>query len=454
MSKAQILIVEDESIVSQDIQKRLKEMGYAVCGIAFSGEEAVEKAAEMMPNLVLMDIMLKGKLDGVEAAKQIYERFNIPVVYLTAYSDNHTLKRAEITQPFGYILKPFEERELHVAVQMALYKHKMEKLLRESEQWFATTLRCISEGVIAVDQNGLITFMNSIAEGLTGWSQQEALGKNVAAVFKLVHEETRAALEAPVKMSTLESPVVGLTEHILLIAKDGTETPVENSVAPIRDDQGNILGAVLVFRDITERKSQAAAREYQVLHDALTGLPTRTLFHDRLEQAILVGHRTGRPLALLFISLEGFEEINRKVGRYTGDLLLQQIGQRLWDTLRRCDTVARIGGYEFVVLLPGAGLLEHAKVVVQKLVRVMQEPFALEGKTLYVQIRVGVGLFPEHSEDANTLVHQAYMAMEEARKTNKDYVIYGQIQEEQPKKRGYRLFHRRPQSKNRSKDRH
>jgi diguanylate cyclase (GGDEF)-like protein len=116
--------------------------------------------------------------------------------------------------------------------------------------------------------------------------------------------------------------------------------------------------------------------------------------------------------------------------------------------------VARIGGYEFVVLLPGAGLLEHAKVVVQKLVRVMQEPFALEGKTLYVQIRVGVGLFPEHSEDANTLVHQAYMAMEEARKTNKDYVIYGQIQEEQPKKRGYRLFHRRPQSKNRSKDRH
>jgi len=454
MSKAQILIVEDESIVGQDIQKRLKEMGYAVCGIAFSGEEAIEKAAEVRPDLVLMDIMLKGNLDGVEAAQQIYERFNIPVVYLTAYSDNHTLKRAEITQPFGYILKPFEERELHIAVQMALYKHKMEKLLKESEQWFATTLRCISDGVIAVDQNGFITFMNSVAEGLTGWNQQEALGQNVADVFQLIHEETRAAVKAPVKITTLEGPVVGLPEHVLLIAKDGTDTPVENNVAPIKDAQGNILGAVLVFRDITQRKSQAAAREYQVLHDALTGLPTRTLFHDRLEQAILVGHRTGRPLALLFISLEGFEEINQKVGRYIGDLLLQQIGQRLWDTLRRCDTVARIGGYEFVVLLPGAGLLEHATVVVQKLLRVMQDPFALEGQTLHVQIRVGVGLFPEHSEDANTLVHQAYMAMEEARKTNRDYVIYGQIQAAQPKKRGYRLFHRWSQPKNRSKDHH
>ncbi|MCI0530051.1 MAG: diguanylate cyclase, partial [Nitrospira sp.] len=317
-----------------------------------------------------------------------------------------------------------------------------------------TTLRCISDGVIAVDQDGFITFINSVAEGLTGWKQQEALGQDASNVFHLIHEERRTPIEAPVKKTFLESPVVGPTEHVLLVAKDGTETPVEYSMAPIKDELGSILGAALVFHDITERQEQAAAREYQVLHDALTGLPNRTLFHDRLEQSILVGHRTGRPLALFFISLEGFEEINQKVGRYIGDLLLQQIGQRLWDTLRRCDTVARIGGYEFVVLLPGAGLLEHATVVVQKLLRVMEDPFTLEGKTLHVQIRIGVALFPEHSEDANTLVHQAYIAMEEAKQAGKNYVIYGHPQKAQPKKRSYRLFNRRSQPKDRSKDRH
>jgi diguanylate cyclase (GGDEF)-like protein/PAS domain S-box-containing protein len=307
--------------------------------------------------------------------------------------------------------------------------------------------------VIAVDQKGFITFMNAVAEALTGWKPQEALGQNASNVFHLIHEEKRTPIQAPVKRALLTSPVVGPAERALLIARDTTETLVEYSTAPIKDELGNILGAALVFHDITDRQAQAAAREYQVLHDALTGLPNRALFHDRLEQSILGGHRTGKPLALLFISLEGFEEINQKVGRYTGDLLLQQIGQRLWDTLRRCDTVARIGGYEFVVLLPGAGLLEHVTVVVQKLLRVMEKPFTLEGRTLNVQIHMGVSLFPEHSEDADTLVQQAFMAMEEAKQAGKDYVIYGHPQKAQPKKRSYRLFSRRSQPKDRSKDR-
>ena len=137
----QILVVEDEKIVAKDIQNRLRNFGYAVPAIASSGEEAIKKAAEVQPDLVLMDIMLNKSMDGVETAKQIRERFNIPVVYLTAYADDSTLQRAKITEPFGYILKPFEERELYTTIEMALYKHKMEKRLKESEQWFATTLR-------------------------------------------------------------------------------------------------------------------------------------------------------------------------------------------------------------------------------------------------------------------------------------------------------------------------
>ncbi len=126
MANARILVVEDEAIVAKDVQSRLEGLGYAVIGIAASGEQAVSKAMETQPDLVLMDIRLKGQMDGVEAAGQIRDRFNIPVVYVTAYADDDTLRRAKITQPFGYILKPFETRELHTTIEMALYKHQLE----------------------------------------------------------------------------------------------------------------------------------------------------------------------------------------------------------------------------------------------------------------------------------------------------------------------------------------
>ncbi len=160
MAKAQILVVEDESIVAMDIQNMLKNLGYNVPVIVSSGEEAVEKAAKIRPDLVMMDIVLKGNMDGVEAADQIRTLFDIPVVYLTAFADERTLQRAKITEPFGYILKPFDERELHVNIEMALYKHKIERKLKENERWFSTTLRCIGDAVIATDKKGSIIFMN------------------------------------------------------------------------------------------------------------------------------------------------------------------------------------------------------------------------------------------------------------------------------------------------------
>ena len=133
MANAQIMVVEDEGVISKDIQNMLRNLGFSVPAIAFSGEEAIKKAAETHPDLVLMDIVLEGKMDGVEAAEQIRDRFDIPVVYLTAYADDNTLQRAKVTEPYGYILKPFEERELHTAIEIALYKHRMERKLRESE---------------------------------------------------------------------------------------------------------------------------------------------------------------------------------------------------------------------------------------------------------------------------------------------------------------------------------
>jgi len=147
VANAHILIVEDEGIVARDMQNILKDLGYTVCAIAFSGEEAIKKTEEMYPDLVLMDILLKGEMDGIEAAEQIRNRFNIPIIYLTAYADESTLQRAKITEPFSYILKPFEERELHVAIEIALYKHKMEEELKRN---FEKLQRAMEETIHAL----------------------------------------------------------------------------------------------------------------------------------------------------------------------------------------------------------------------------------------------------------------------------------------------------------------
>ena len=253
MANAKILVVEDEGIVALEIQNGLKSLGYSVPAIASSGEEAIKKAEETNPDLVLMNIQLRGGINGIEAAEQIRERLNIPVIYITGYADDQTLKRAKITEPFGYILKPFEQRELHSSIQMALYKHKIERKLKESEQWLATTLKSIGDAVISTDKKGFITFMNPVAEALTGWKQQDALGKDLTEVFNIIDEETRTLTENPATKVIRQGVAIGLATHTL-IAKDGTEKPIEDSAAPIRDDKGDITGTVLVFRDITERK--------------------------------------------------------------------------------------------------------------------------------------------------------------------------------------------------------
>jgi len=192
LAGARILVVEDEGIISEDIQDTLKRLGYDVCAIASSGEQAISKAQKTHPDLVLMDIVLEGDMDGIEATREIRARFNIPVIYLSAYSDDSTVQRAKITEPNGYILKPFEERDLRTTIEMALYKHKMERRLKESEQWLNTTLKSIGDGVITTDTYGVITFMNPVAERMTGWRYEEALGKDLGEVFNIINEETHS----------------------------------------------------------------------------------------------------------------------------------------------------------------------------------------------------------------------------------------------------------------------
>jgi PAS domain S-box-containing protein len=248
-----IMIVEDESIVAEDIRKSLETLGYAVSAVVPSGEKALQQAEKENPDLILMDIVLRGDMDGIDVAEQLKLRFDIPVVYLTAYSDDKKLQRALMTEPYGYILKPFEDRELHTIIEMALYKYRMEKKLKESEQWLATTLRSIGDGVITTDTEGVVTFMNPVAEALTGWTQKEATGVLLSDVFCIINEETRVRCENPFERILETGGIVGLANNTVLVARDGTERLIADSGAPIRDND-SILGTVLVFRDVTEKR--------------------------------------------------------------------------------------------------------------------------------------------------------------------------------------------------------
>lgn len=262
-----ILIVEDEVIIAEDIRKNLQKLGYLVPSIASSGEEAVKKVEETNPDLVLMDIVLKGKMDGIEAADKIRSRFNIPVVYLTAYADDETLERAKITEPFGYIIKPFSERELHVTIEMALMKYRMEKKLKESKEWFNSTLKSISDAVIATDAKGCVTFMNHVAQYLTGWMLDEAIEKPLEKVFDII---TEGKDESSITKVIHEGVVVDPANQTVLIARDGKKIPIEETGDPIRDDKGKLIGFVVVFRDITEqRQAEVEIRKLKEFYESV-----------------------------------------------------------------------------------------------------------------------------------------------------------------------------------------
>ncbi len=262
----QILIVEDERIVAEDIRRSLENLGYFVSAVASSGMEALKKTQENIPDLALVDIVLRGTMDGIETARQMHTHFNIPVVYLTAYDDEETLHRAKTTEPYGYLLKPFKERELHTTIEMALHKHEMEKKVKENAEQLFTTISSIHHGVITTDTHGLVTFMNPAAEKLTGWSQKDAVGNPLNNVFHTLTESG----QQPLVSSVLSKGTAFRQDSALLVNQNGTKLLIDERAAPLKDDEGAIIGAVVVFSDISGRQQmEEALRESEARYKAL-----------------------------------------------------------------------------------------------------------------------------------------------------------------------------------------
>ncbi len=254
MPKARVLVVEDEGIIAQDIRISLQELGYEVCSTVNTGEEAVRMAEAERPDLVLVDVVLKGPMDGIDAARLIHSRFKIPIIYLTAYADEKMLDRAKVTEPFGYLIKPFREKELHSTIEMALFRYGLRRRLREHQEWLSVMLNSIADAIIAADEKGLVKLMNPVAELLSGWSLAEAKGRTLEAVFDIGPD---LAKTKPVTLMEEFAGAGGHTargHHTVLRSKSGSLVDVEFNAAPIRDSEGNIAGLVLVFRDITEQR--------------------------------------------------------------------------------------------------------------------------------------------------------------------------------------------------------
>lgn len=287
------------------------------------------------------------------------------------------------------------------------------------------TLNSIGDAVVCTDAFDRITFLNPVAEHMTGWLSQEASGRSMAEVVHIMDATTRESIPDLMKIAFGQDRAMNLPPNCILIRRDGHETPIEDSVAPIHNREGQPTGAVIVFRDVSAARAMAEQIVHMAEHDFLTGLPNRMLLNDRIGQAIDLAPRHGKKVALLFLDLDGFKQINDSFGHAAGDKLLQSIAKRLQGCVRRTDTVSRQGGDEFVVLLSEVQRSEDVATLARHIVESVSESHSIDGHILNVTASVGISIFPDNGVDAETLLQNADAAMYHAKENGR---------------RGYRFF--------------
>jgi diguanylate cyclase (GGDEF)-like protein/PAS domain S-box-containing protein len=277
------------------------------------------------------------------------------------------------------------------------------------------TLNSIGDAVVCTDISGNVTFLNIVAEKTTGWSRQEAVGRPMAEVLRILDTTSRNIIADPMAMAVGLGRAGSLPLNCILVRRDGFEVPIEDSVAPIHDRKGKVIGAVIVFRDVSAARAMALQISHSAEHDFLTGLPNRMLLQDRIRQAIALAPRHMKQVALLFLDLDGFKHINDSLGHATGDKLLQSIAKRLVDCVRGSDTVSRQGGDEFVVLLAEVQQSGDVASTARRMLRAVAAPHRVDQHELHVTTSIGVSVFPDDGEDAETLIKNADTAMYQAK---------------------------------------
>ncbi len=420
-----ILVVEDETLMAMDIQYRLEGLGYLVTGLAVSAEQALHSIQTRPPNLVFMDIALKGSMDGVQAAEIIRQQYNIPVVFLTANADKITLQRASLAQAFGFILKPFTNDELSSAVEIALYRHQMDARLVESENRLRAIFESVQDGLFLISDDGHVLDANPAGCSMLGYQREEIVGADIRS---LVFDARQEAAPLALFQSRTAGSQSGATSSPLyeyrLRRKNGSERWVEMSIAPVLS--GLVNQVVSIFRDISERKLLEGHPAQGSFYDVLTQLPNRLLFIERLNRALERCQRNETlRYAVLFMDLDRFKVINNSLGHHAGDQLLIQFGQRVGGVLRASDTLARLGGDEFAVLLEDLAGIADALLVAERILDEVKRPFDLRNQLIFISTSIGVVFDSTDYSSPDDILRDADIAMYRAKAEGKArYAIF------------------------------
>jgi diguanylate cyclase (GGDEF)-like protein/PAS domain S-box-containing protein len=321
------------------------------------------------------------------------------------------------TEPHGHVqtVEDITERKSTEFVLRAA-----EEALFEEKERAQVTLNSIGDAVLTTDLLGNVTYLNLVAEAMTGWSRGDALGRPLAEVFRIIDGTTRQAVVNPAQHALEEDRTVGLAADCVLIRRDGFESAIEDSAAPIHNRDGQIAGAVIVFHDVSQSRATAVKMAHLAQHDFLTDLPNRALLTERLSQAIGLAHRHRKQVALLFVDLDYFKRINDSLGHASGDQLLRSVADRLVASVRASDTVCRQGGDEFVILLAEIEQPQDAAHIAEKLRAAFSAPHLVDGQELHVTLSIGISVYPDDGGTVDTVMQNADTAMFHAKASGRN----------------------------------
>jgi diguanylate cyclase (GGDEF)-like protein/PAS domain S-box-containing protein len=372
---------------------------------------ADEGIAAVLLDLCLADTQGIATFDGIYSAVPQF-----PIMILSAPQDEESAKLAVQRGAQDYFFKDrLDGFLLPKALSALVDRAASTEALFEEKERAQVTLNSIGDAVISTDVQGRVTYLNSVAERLTGWPHEEALGHALEDVFRIIDATTRATVPNPMQLATVNNKTVALTPNCVLIRRDGVEAAIEDSAAPIHDRRGRVTGAVMVFHDVSDARALSQRMAYLAQHDSLTDLPNRVLLQDRLNQAMAVAHRRGEKLAVLYLDVDRFKHINDSLGHPIGDRLLQSVARRLVACVRACDTVSRQGGDEFVVLLSELVDAQDAATCADKIIQTVGEAHHIDDHEVHVTTSVGIVLYPDDGSDAESLLKHADAAMYQAK---------------------------------------
>ncbi|WP_213807752.1 EAL domain-containing protein [Granulicella sp. dw_53] len=367
-------------------------------------------------DLILLDLGLPDAqgLDAVRRAHIAAPR--VPLVVLTGLDDESMASQALKEGAQDYLIKgQIETRGLLRALRYSVERKNMEEALFVERELAQITLNCIGDAVACTDSLGNVTFLNLAAEKMTGWPLREASGRPVEDIFSIFDATNRRVLPSPLEATVGKNRTGHLPPNCILVRRDGSEIPIEDSIAAIHDRDGVPCGAVTIFRDVSIARAMAVEKAHAAEHDFLTGLPNRMLLNDRISQAIELGKRHGKRVALLFLDLDGFKHTNDSLGHPVGDMLLKSVSKRILRCVRVSDTVSRQGGDEFVVLLSEVEKAEDAAITAGRILEAVAEAHSIGGDDLHVTTSIGLSVYPDDGEDAETLIKNADTAMYQAK---------------------------------------